>query len=166
MRLNEDTLHELKENNWFARCGEESVINTEKSIVYVKGFDQIDRMLHSHAGVDYLFENEHDLHGFLDHILSGTGFTNMEWLRVKDHAFDQTNSEIRPIIEDTPLAKTLGTRFIHSVMEDMSYVVMADAFMPLRDRHKNRMDRDLLMIYKEGHFPCGYDEKTDSIYVY
>ena len=157
MKISLKVINELKSVKWFSKC--ESPL--EANIGQISQMNSWKEAEASCGDSSWINKTE-DAQGQLTEYLSSKHPRDYQgvWNKLVQEATKHMNETVVPVIENFALEKGLGNDFVEAVKWDVLHAIMEESYA---SKNPPNFFRDLLEIYKSGHFPCGIDESGGVI---
>ena len=151
MELNKEIISEILNINWFENCGNNEVLSIDENYSYIKNIDKISKNLDANRWENICLEACNMLTGYL--AKNNPDIFNGYW----NIAVRQIKNTVIPKIIDKLQTKVpisgLPQSSIEYVTMDIISMIMVLSY---RSYYHSEFYEDMYIIYKNGHFPCGW----------
>ena len=160
LKVNDKLIHEIETFEWFINCGI-PYHNESFPTIQLTKWSEAEQFCKKITWENTQLETSGDLSSYL-HLYHHNEY--QKWNQLVEEAKKLLSKKIYPTIEKFQIENQLDILFFHSVSWDLLNAVMEETYSVCN--HKQFFYRNLLEIYKAGHFPCGWKGKYPAGFLY
>jgi hypothetical protein len=152
--IENEILERILNINWFSNCGNSISIGTPIKVIHISNWTEATKYYSDSVWEDTTLEARNILTEFL-HNKHMNDYRN--WNKVTDEAKAFLENSIKPKIIKFKDENNLDKIFVDCVMWDLLGAIMEFYYRKCKDRPE--FFGELLKIYENGNFPCGWEGK-------